>query len=56
MNNITDCNNIIGEEVGSISVSIYQDKQTGLSSFHINTENDDVLQVSYVIEDALKVF
>lgn len=45
-----------GEQIGTICVSIYKDKETGLSSFHVNPENEDVLQVSYVIEDTLKMF
>lgn len=44
------------ESIGTVSVSIYKDKESGLSSFHVIPENDDVLQVSYVIEDTLKMF
>ena len=56
MKNIANCKDISGEEIGTVSVSIYKDKESGLSSFHIDTENDDVVQVSYVIEDTLKMF
>lgn len=56
MKNITNCKDIFEEEVGTISISIYKNKQTGLSSFHIDAENDNVVQVSYVIEDTLKMF
>lgn len=53
MNNITNFQNSFGEEIGSISVSIYKNDD-GLSSFKLDTKSDDVLQVSYVIEDTLK--
>lgn len=46
----------VGETVGTIFISIFKDVQTGLSSFRINAENDNVLPVSYVIEDTLKMY
>lgn len=55
MNNIRGYKNNYGEEVGKISVSIYRDKQSGLSSFYIDTDNDNVEQISYIIEDTLKM-
>lgn len=55
MNNIKGCKNISGEKIGEISVSIYRDKQAGISSFDIDTENDNVEQISYIIEDTLKM-
>ncbi len=57
MNLIAHCQNDVslGEEVGTISVSIFKN-QNGLSSFTVNAENDNVLQVSYVIEDTLKMY
>lgn len=45
--NITKC--------GTITVSVYKDK-SGRSSFDINTDNDEVLPVSYVIEDTLYLY
>lgn len=53
MLNITDCEKI-GNEIGTISVSIYKDKSTGLSAFNINAD-ENVVHVSYVIEDILKM-
>lgn len=56
MNNITNFDNSCGEEIGSINVSIFKNTETGLSSFKLDANNDNVLQVSYVIEDTLKNF
>ncbi len=49
-------NEITGKIVGTVSVSMYKDTQTGLPLFHVEAENDDVLQLSYVIEDILEYF
>lgn len=60
MSNIIDNNNhkseITGKIVGTVSVSMYKDTQTGLPLFHVEAENDDVLQLSYIIEDILEYF
>ncbi len=60
MSNIVDSSNhenkITGKIVGTVSVSMYKDTQTGLPLFHVEAENDDVLQLSYVIEDILEYF
>ncbi len=53
MLNIT--NHEIGEKIGTISVSIFKDKNTGLSAFNINAD-EDVEYFSYVIEDTMKKF
>ena len=45
--------NIVGEEIGTVSVSMYKDINTGLPFFYVRSENEDVLPVSYVIEDIL---
>lgn len=55
MKNITNSIKIAAEKIGNISVSIYKDK-TGSSFFRINPENDNMLQISYVIEDVLKMY
>ncbi len=47
---------IVGEKIGTVLVSMYKDKNTGLPFFNIQSENDDVLQVSYIIEDSLYNF
>lgn len=55
MSNIVEFNHndIIGEEIGTVCVSMYKDVNTGLPFFYVKSENEDVLPVSYVIEDTL---
>ncbi len=57
MNSIVDISNyknkIYGEEIGSISVYMYKDKLSGKPFFYINSENEEVLPLSYIIEDVL---
>lgn len=48
--------NLVNEKVGSVVVSMYKDKNTNKPFFDIQSENDDVLQVAYVIEDTLKMY
>ena len=50
------CNRIVGEKVGTVLVSLYKDRKTGLPFFYVQPENEDVLQVSYIIEDTLYKF
>lgn len=40
---------------GTVTVSVYKDK-SGRTFFIINTDNDEVLPVSYVIEDTLYLY
>lgn len=46
-------NNISYEEIGTVSVSMFKNNKTGKPFFEINADNDDVLQLSYIIEDTL---
>lgn len=54
--NFKDSKKIVGEEIGTVSVSMYKDPSTGLPFFYIQSENEDVLQLSYIIEDTLHYF
>jgi len=54
MLNITNNENY-GEKIGTISVSIFKDAQTGLSAFSINSD-EEVECFSYAIEDTMKKF
>ncbi|MCI8640541.1 MAG: hypothetical protein HFJ59_01510 [Clostridia bacterium] len=56
MKYITNSKSISGKEVGKISICVFKDTKTGLSSFYLDTDNEDVMQISYVIEDTLKMF
>ncbi len=47
------------EKVGIITVSVYKShlhSNINQTIFDIKTDNDDVLPVSYVIEDVLKLY
>ncbi len=47
---------IEGEKVGSVHVSMYKDSNTRLPFFFIKADNEDMLQVSYIIEDSFVRF
>ena len=41
--------------VGTVTVAVFKDSNNCIK-FEINTDNDEVLPVSYVIEDTLKKY
>ncbi len=41
---------------GTVTVSVYKDTSTDRPIFKINSDNDEVLPVSYVIEDTLYLY
>ncbi len=43
------------EKLGDIVVSVYKD-ENNKTNFQIETDNEDILPVSYVIEDTLKMY
>jgi len=43
------------EKLGNIIVSVYKDEHNK-TNFQIQTDNEDILPVSYVIEDTLKMY
>ncbi len=43
-------------KIGTITVSVFQSEDKNTTSFDVKTDNDNVEQVSYVIEDTLKKF
>ena len=47
---------IVGKKCGTITVSVYKEKNSGSPIFHIQSDNEDVLPVSYVIEDILSLY
>ena len=47
---------IIGKEVGCVTIHMYKEQNSKLPLFRINTDNDDVLPLSYIIEDILKMY
>ena len=53
-NNYKDC--IIGEKCGTITISMYKECNSNFPIFYINADTEDVLPVSYVIEDVLALY
>lgn len=47
---------IIGKKCGTITVSVYKDVKSGSHIFYVEPDNEDILPVSYVIEDVLKLY
>lgn len=47
---------IIGEKIGVVSVHIYKEPTTNTPFFYIKSENEDVLPISNIIEDSLKLY
>ena len=43
------------EKLGNIIVSVYKD-ENNKTNFQIQTDSEDILPVSYVIEDTLKMY
>ena len=43
------------EKLGNIIISVYNDSNNK-TNFQIQTDNEDILPVSYVIEDTLKMY
>ena len=41
--------------LGTVTISVFKDEKNEVN-FKINIDNDDVLPVSYVIEDTLKLY
>lgn len=41
--------------IGTVTISVFKDENNEVN-FRINIDNDDVLPVSYVIEDTLKLY
>lgn len=52
-NNIVNFNSY--KKIGTVTVSVYEESDHH-TIFNVETNNDDVLPVSYVIEDTLKLY
>lgn len=55
-NNCKQKNCIIGEKCGTVTVSIYKETQSGSPIFHVQSDNENVLPVSNIIEDILTLY
>lgn len=49
-------NKIIGKKVGTVSVHMYKEPKINAPFFYIEAENQEVLPISYVVEDTLKMY
>ena len=58
LNDITkkETDSIIAKKCGTVTVSIYKKSDSKSPIFYIESDNDDVLPVSYIIEDALSLY
>ena len=46
----------ICEKCGTITVSIYKELNSGSHLFYVEPDNEDILPISYIIEDALALY
>lgn len=49
-------NEIIGKKVGTVSIHMYKESKTKAPFFFVESENHEVLPISYVVEDFLKKY
>ncbi len=49
-------NEMAVKEVGTVSIHMYKDIKTDYPFFYIKSENKEVLPLSYIIEDTLKMY
>lgn len=58
MNNIKESTDkaITCKELGTVHVSMYKNIETNLPLFYLDADNEEVLQLSYIIEDCLEDF
>lgn len=47
---------VIGKKCGTIIVSIYKETKSGSPIFHVQPDNEDIIPISNVIEDALSLY
>lgn len=43
-------------KIGTIIVSVFKSDDKNTTSFDVKSDNDDVEQISYIIEDTLKFY
>jgi len=43
-------------KIGTVTISVFREDNNTNTIFSIETDNDNVLPVSYVIEDTLKLY
>ena len=43
-------------KIGTVTVSVFKSDDKITTSFDVKSDNDDVVQISYIVEDALKSY
>lgn len=43
-------------KIGTVTVSVFKSDNKNTTSFDINSDNEDVIQISYIVQDALKSY
>jgi len=43
-------------KIGTVTVSVFKSDNKNTTSFDVESDNDDVVQISYIVEDALKSY
>lgn len=43
-------------KIGTITVSVFKSNEKNITSFEITADNENVEQISYIIEDTLKAY
>lgn len=49
-------NQLIGEKIGTVSIHMFKESKTNRPFFYIESENQEVLPLSDVLEDTLKLY
>lgn len=44
------------EKIGTVTVSVFKSDDKNTTSFDVESDNEDVIQISYIVEDALKSY
>ena len=43
-------------KIDTVTVSVFKSDNKNTTSFDVKSDNDDVVQISYIVEDALKSY
>lgn len=44
------------KKIGTVTVSVFKSDDMNTTSFDVQSDNEDVIQISYIVEDALKFY
>lgn len=43
-------------KIGTVTISVFKSDDKNTTSFDVESDNEDVIQISYIVEDALKSY